>query len=171
MRVIANKLPKYSKWEIDGWGYEKFRLTEYAICLCRDYPFTANELKPNAELFSKGRSISNPRTFMQEGIGPAFEFEGAEPSAEAKERTRFIYPRNAASCIVAQSTRSPSVEAAGSEFFSRLALSSSATKPREAPSGTASPAERLRQLDLLLKDRLITPEEYNEKRRVILERL
>jgi len=175
--VFANQLPKYSKWEIDGWVFEKFRLAETAVCLCRDYPLTTNELQANMELFFKNTSgpiqriFSTPRSFVQEGVGPAFESESAEPSAESKMRMRVINPRNAASCIVIQTTQSPSVEAASLEFFSRLTLTSSATKPREDPSGTASPAERLRQLDLLLKDRLITPEEYNEKRRVILERL
>lgn len=44
-RALGDFFGAYSKWDISGWRFTKFRLVEYAVCACRDFPISLDEIK------------------------------------------------------------------------------------------------------------------------------
>lgn len=102
------------------------------------------------------------------GIGSALELH-REKSAEEKMHAQTVQLWNPDRCAVLQVVVSPEPVSASRSFFSSLA------RPASVPGRPAQPgmraADRLRQLEHLLKDRLITQDEYVRRRRVILESL
>ena len=159
--AITKQFGNYAKWDITGWSFSKYRLEEFAGCACRDFPFTAAE-------FEKA-SLATP-AYAIAGIGQAFETEGVE-STEAKMRMKSVLLKHAPSCMLMQGVVSPEPNNAAAAFFPSLALIPNAalSSPAQPPGGSV--AERLRQLDQLLKDRLISQDEYNKRRNVVLESL
>jgi Short C-terminal domain len=159
-------LPKFSKWSIEGWVLDQYRLLETVTCLCRDYPFAPNEVR---EIVNAARNTALTKNALvsETSAGIVIDYEGPDSSPSAREHYRHIYPATRPSCFAVARVRAPEATAIESRasFFSRLTLS-----PANAPSAL-SVAERLRQLDKLLADGLITREEYAERRRVVLEQL
>ena len=71
-------------------------------------------------------------------------------------------------CDAPVATKAESVAGPASTSSSTLAP---ATKPLAAPTGSNSLADRLRQLDQLRRENLITKDEYDKKRKAIVEQL
>ena len=156
---ITKSLDVYGKWETSGWRHSKYRLTEYAICACRDYAFAASEFE---------KSLQGLKIFTIVGIGQAAIQENNE-SSEAKNREQWVQLAHAPRCILIQGVISPESINAADAFFPTLALIS---KPNAlAPSSNRAIADRLKQLEQLQKDRLISQEEFIKRRNQILDSL
>lgn len=168
---IKKHFGEYAKMEITGWRFAKHRLLEAAVCACRDFPFTAADVENHP-------GLNATHTYAIAGIGEAVENE-EDKSAEEKLRNKRVRLKNAPRCILEQTVMSPEPNSAAATFFPSLALmpiaalslpvQPSSNSPAEI--GQRSVAERLRQLDQLLSDRLISQDEYNKRRRVVLESL
>lgn len=161
LNEVTKTLGEYGKWEASGWRYGKYRLTEYAVCACRDYAFAASE-------FEKDASLQDLKTFTIVGIGQAAVKEFNEP-VEAKTREQWVQLAHAPRCMLIQGVVSPEPINAAEAFFPTLALIS---KPNElALSSNRAIADRLKQLEQLQKDRLISQEEFIKRRNQILDSL
>jgi hypothetical protein len=148
----------YGKFTGIGWTYSKYRLSELSFCLCRDSPLTDEEFEKQSSLFDKP-----PATISD--IGESLEFTSHE-SVERKIRLQLVRLNNAPSCLLVQYVLTPESINTDPNLFSSLALISPA---KTAPKGDV--ADRLRLLDKLLKDKLISQEEYNKRRIIVLELL
>ena len=162
-KVVARDFGEYAKWEITGWKFHTHRLLELAVCACRDYPLTAAEFEDNPP-------ADVTRNYVIEGIGEALEMEKVQSSQE-KTRLKIVRLKSASSCMLVQQVVSPTPNNAAAAFFPSLALTPNVAPRLSAQPPAGSVAERLRQLDQLLKDRLISPDEYNTRRRVVLDSL
>ena len=162
IQKYANALGEYAKWEVTGWHFNKHRLRETAICLCRDYPLTAADVE----------GIRDPNvtgTSSIRGIGETVTQE-SQKSPEEKFKWRSVRLTSQPLCMFMQHIISPEPDNAAAVFFPTLALIPSPPQTVPAPPrGTI--AERLRQLDQLLTDRLVSQDEYNKRRSAILEAL
>ena len=173
LRPAVDAMSNYAKWTVEGWVFEQYRFTESAICMCRDYPYTRGERVAVSANIQAQLRTSVPREFTDASLGVFFDYDVPIESPAAKDRVRVLYPTKADSCLAYLSTRMPVTETSGSQFFLRLSPSGAAPSSPSAPAArsNAAVAERLRQLDSLLKEQLITQEEYSERRRRILEAL
>lgn len=162
IQTIAKSLGEYAKWEVTGWYFTKHRLTETATCVCRDYPLTAADVEDAAD-----QRVTN--TSLVNGIGESATF-ASEKSPDERLRWRSVRLANQPLCMLTQHIVSPEPDNAAATFFPTLALIPALPQPAQAPPrGTI--AERLRQLDQLLTDRLVSQDEYNKRRNAILEAL
>lgn len=161
-RMYAQEANKYDKWEAEAWRSSQFRLNQIAICQCRDYPITPID---TAQII--GGPVKNEAVIA--GIGTAKDYE-QDQSTQQRLRFRFIHLDAIPNCVFIQMVGAPPAnETAASPFFSSLTPASTSGSPMQPAAGAA--AERLRQLDQLLKERLITQDEYDVRRRRILESL
>ena len=165
VQSMTKPLGEYAKWEIAGWQFTKHRLSELAVCACRDFPLTAAEFEASLPAI-----VTN--SYVIAGIGDAVEREVIE-STERKLRQQWVWLKHAPSCLLVQSAIAPEPNNAATAYFATLTLmptpNAALRSPAQPPGGSI--AERLRQLDQLLKDRLISQNEYNKQRSVVLESL
>ena len=110
------------------------------------------------------------RTYELKDVGEAIEMEVAN-SPEENRRVKMVRLKNAPNCMSAQIVVSPVGSSAAPAFFSSLVLTPTASNASPNQPTAGSVAERLRQLDQLLKDRLISQDEYNKRRLVIINSL
>lgn len=165
MQSFAKSLGDYAKWDVTAWRFTKFRLVELAVCMCRDYPI------PESELGSMtGWNEGAGSQTVKEELGATSEF-WLDKSADEKLRMQIIKFKDLDRCVMAQYVQSPDPYVESRRFFSSpTPLAKVTGAPLGSPS-KGSVAERLRQLDQLRKDRLITEEEYSNRRRVVLDSL
>ena len=117
--VVTKAIGSYGKWESSGWRYSKYRLVEFAICACRDYPYTATE-------FEKQATALGLKTLYLDGIGQAALLESNE-SVEEKNCEQWVQLKNAPRCMLMQGVTSPESVNAADAFFPTLTLM---TKPK-----------------------------------------
>ena len=165
--VSSSISSSYAKWEMTGWVADKYRLTENAVCVCRDFQFSNDEFQ---RIISTIRSQPYGATAKEvniAGIGPTVQFESLSTSPMAKERVQMTHLADSPSCLLLQSTILPEAESQRSQFFYNL----SPIAPKKTSAAAATPAERLRVLESLKADGLITADEYNTRKKVILDSL
>ena len=161
IQTVAKSLGEYAKWDVSGWYFTKHRLTETALCVCRDYPLTAADVEENRD-----PSLTGISTIPSVGEAATHE---SQKSPEEKYRWRAVRLTNQPLCMFTQHITSPEPDNAAAIFFPTLALIPS--PPQTVPSPRGTIAERLRQLDKLLTDRLVSQDEYNKRRSAILDAL
>ena len=157
-------LGEYYKWEVDGWVSSQFRLAQVAMCICRDSPFVQLDLEaePNGFIGSTRRAVD------VEGVGAGNTFYG-ERSPTERQRIQLVGTRMFPNCAVMQIVVSPPADdGVEGPFFSSLTSSTVAAR-QSRPTGNV--ADRLRQLEQLRKDGVISNDEYTNRRRVILDSL
>ena len=151
---------------VEGWVSDRSPLWEAATCACRESPFSLLEINGVGAALVLHPYAKNVQV-KQDGVGAIVEYEEPNASLSVSGRSRLVFPFTAPSCVVTLTARGPqSTAAVGSALlFSRVG-------PIPKQAAINSPvAERLRQLDKLLSDGLITRAEYDERRRVILSQL
>ena len=174
LRPLALSLGQYEKWDLQGFTYERYRVGETFVCACRDYPFKDAEVVQLRDslrsALRNGKAVRDVKEFEVENMGPAIEFIYDALSTEASEKIRIIQPRHTPSCLSMQATKVSATALESMKFFTRLAIAGK--EPLLLPSQNISnTSERLRTLEQLHKERLITDEEYSQKRGAILSQL
>ncbi len=158
------------KQEGQSWMYVSellgVRKVEVAVCVCQtDFSL------PNVVSEVRKTGIYNKYV---DGIGYVTESPVIETDNGAKMLTK-VSSGTASSCYVLQSvgaTGTPeSVKEAASPFFSSLAPMPKETQKPAASLTNVPASERLRQLDSLLKEKLISEDEFNKRRAIILDTL
>ena len=168
---LTGSLPKYGKWRATASIYEESRLTEWAACLCRDYPFTDAEKFARPGVFQANASGRDLRIYDKTQIGSAFEFESPESNPTTLVRVRVSAPASAPSCLLLQGVAAPESKSVA-RLFLEHASPSNHTKPELAQAQESSSALlRLKRLDQLLDEKLITRDEYDQRRKIILDQL
>lgn len=139
---------------------------EMAFCAC-----------PPEEKLHQLKVEMNSTSKYQDGIGTTWEMPTTEVEGGTKMAVKIALADAAPSCLTFQfvvSTGTPdSLTTAAAPFFSSLAAIPKVPQKtavfRKGSGPTAS--ERLKQLDQLLSDKLITQQDYNTRRTAILESL
>ena len=169
MKQMESLFGQYAKWEIQALAFEQYRRSEMLLCTCRDYPFSETEIKTMADAARSTKGSGDQKTFTLDGIGLGFDYFGETSLPEAVDKLRVINPQRAPSCLVIQAIRAPTTDIDASGFFGRISMTiDDATKPR---STEGSAADRLRLLEELRKEHLISEQEFQQRRKVILEKL
>ncbi len=153
---------------------------ELALCVC-----------PSEPIFTQLKIEMNSTSKYVEGIGSTYEAPSVELDGGAKILMKIAWGDSSASCLIAQAfitnAATTAARSAAEPFFSSLAAlpkgppktaifrnDGSATQKlqqlEESPTGKYT-VERLKLLDQLLKEKLITHEEYNTRRAKIVDAL
>lgn len=117
------------------------------------------------------------RSFEAPHSRKAFEVESLNNPQGITTRLVFYFPSGAANCIFVQGVSfTHSMPAAPTTFFDTLQLSVTQQAPTQKPSSLppdakASAIDRLEQLRELRRRDLITQEEYEQRRKAILDGL
>ncbi len=165
LQPLLKGLGEYAKWNATAWRFSKYRLGEYAVCICREYTLTFADMGE-----PKGWIPVEKSEKILEGIGAAAEYQ-QDRSADERIRMQIVYIFNPDRCVVMQVVTAPEPGIASRSFFSSLGPPSNVTRRSMIQAPAMPVADRLRQLEQLLKDHLITPDEYARRRRVVLESL
>jgi Short C-terminal domain len=176
---FAKEVGKFAKWEVDVLVYDEYRLGEWAFCMCRDYEFSGNEIS-NFEKFSRSnRKYKFTRAFDPPHSRRAIEVEGpdGEFGVGIKSRLLFMFPTKAPNCmfmqLVAFDTSTSSTAAAFIDT-AQVAVepsSGSAVSPPAPAQSRVSTSDRLEELRDLHRRGLITQQEYQQKRKAVLDGL
>ena len=167
MRSLTGLLSSNSKLEVAGWALEQYRYMEAVTCLCRDRPWSDKEFS------DLGVAIGNSSEFydIQERsiplIGPAYRYDLVESTPASTQRFQLVRPLSDASCLLVQTNRTAESDPRRADFFSKLAPLNFG-RPNSGANGTAN---RLRALESLRADGLITLEEYKARKKAILDAL
>lgn len=166
-------MTKFAKWEVDGLSYERYRLTEYATCICRDHEFTDNEVYW-AEERARTKKDSFIRAHNPPGSRKALEFEAAV-SDGIKLRMQQFFPIATPKCMFLHiATYDESTSSAATAFLGSY-QSAQHRSPEVSDSVVVKPkpsmADRLQELSDLRRRELITEKEYELKRKAILEEI
>ena len=164
--IATAPLSKYFTWTTEGWYSQQYRMTESAVCVCRDTPHTPAELSALIERFRINPRSKNFKV-KEDSVGTVADYDGVSTVNGAMAVFRNVFPTAFPSCFLVARVLAPEATAAASSvlFFSRI------TAVSQQGSTNSPVAERLRQLDKLFADGLITREEYAAKRRAILSQL
>ncbi len=170
MKPLTDLLGNYAKWALEGWWFDRYRLTEIALCMCRDYPFTEGEKSDMMNSLGETRAI-NRKELTHNLLGTIAEYEANDRAASGNERFKMLFPKNAESCVAIFNVKAPSSEISSTPFLAGIEPSVAAGSQNLNDPKASTVADRLRQLDSLLSQRLITQGEHNERRRRILDGL
>ncbi len=174
MKSITDRLGNYAKWTSEGWGFDRYRLIEVALCMCRDYPFTEGEKSDMMNSLGETSGINRKelsKELTHNLLGTIAEYEVNDRATSGKERLKILFPKNAESCFAIFGVKAPSSEISSTPFLAGIEPSVAAGSQNLNDPKASTVADRLRQLDSLLSQRLITQGEYNERRRRILDGL
>lgn len=169
--ALSEMLGKYSKWQLEGISYEDYRLAETAVCACRDYKFVVEELRGYAENVQANNAFQDAKINMLDPIGPSIEVLASTSTPEATDRVRLVRPNHAPQCLVIQAVRAPESQAKASIFFSRLEQFPRETATPSIRATPQTPADRLRALEQLRRDGLLSEDEYKTRRNAVVEQL
>jgi hypothetical protein len=174
-------LPKFFNWELEGLVFEEHLLAEFAICTCRDLEYSLEEIQQNESQFQLNKEFRFIKGYDSPYFKKVIEFESSNvPGIPDKivARYKVIFPNAAPKCSFIQFVISdPATSSKSTKFFETLASQTNETTPQPEGNPSALPqskpsvAERLEELNNLLKRNLITKEEYEQKRKAILEGL
>ncbi len=157
---LIDSLGKYAKVDADARRFDQYRLSEVAVCICRDMPFTDQDFEIGTFLVKSVYEI--------DGVGWATVIEQERSPAE-RMHTLAVRLGQVQNCGMWMYVHAPPTnDAAKDRFFGTLRATQVATPT--SPAGMNA-AARLLQLDKLLKDRLITQDEYNTRRKRIVDSL
>lgn len=166
-QLAAGQLSKYAKWNITGWVVDEYRRSEVAVCMCREFPIEASEFKLIQSNILAQATLSGVKERVIRGIGNVTYYEPPVTNQQAKQRIQVFFPVKLPSCILLQSTVTPAEDATSALFFENTKFG----KPDSSNAESRSPAERLRLLEALKREGLITGEEYNTRKKAVLDSL
>jgi hypothetical protein len=165
--ALGVQLTKFYKWEVDGLGYEQYRLMETAFCVCRDAAFSSSDIAQAESALRSNKDYKFLGAYDLAYSRRAFEFESSASSNGITDRMQFAFPTVAPRCMFVQAIRfDSSTSSAAGVFFG---TAQPATPASRSPSGSA--ANRLEELGDLRRRGLITEDEYQQRRRAILQGL
>lgn len=177
LSAFSGIMTKFSNWEVDTLGYEQYRLAEFAVCICRDYEFSAGEISQLESTMQMNKDVRFIRAYTPPYSKSAVEFESSEKSNGIIERVQMFLPNAAPKCMFLQSVKfeasksSSSLGFLGTTEAARVRSSGSVGSPPVSEKPKATVAHRLEELGELRRRGLITKEEYEQKREVILQGL
>lgn len=172
LNQLSAQASKYYKWQISGYAYEEYRRQEMAICLCRDAPFTKPEtMEIAARLTATSDSTLQP-VFAADPPGESVYGLSRDEATNTPGRFRLLRPNGVDSCLLIQTLVPRWDQDKPSAFFAGVSSLPSAVEKSATPvTKNSSVAERLKQLQQLLDDKLITRSEYDQRRKAIVEQL
>lgn len=147
-----------------GLGYQSSEVGETAVCTCGQHDLAEDWFVAEVDAARRkngGRGSSE----RLRGIGRAYDIEIGSPPAGVLARNRVLSLEMRPACLL-ELKLIQSIAAAPSTFLSRVFV----IQPGESNS-TGEVANRLRRLDELLRDKLISQAEYEQARKKIIENL
>jgi hypothetical protein len=169
MQAFSEFLGPYHRWESDMWWFRQYGLIEMAFCACRDSSFTVEEVALDLSLGVGGFSITE-RDIKVPGFRSLTELE-KNTSGEV-QIVRVGISETAPKCMLAQMVRSRgSDRGMVKPFFAALEVQGASGSEPSPGKSAGSASDRLRQLDQLLKEGLISRDEYDSRRRRVLDSL
>ena len=161
LRATAN-LSGIAGWSAEGSFFDSPVLAEIAICICREPAFAETELVAMADSIRREQHGGKGSSSAVEGLGQTYDFGPIVSERGLTERSRMVSLQGASSCFASLTVRElPS--SAPSSFLARIT-------PTKRADGSGI-AARFEQLDQLLRDKLITRQEYDAARKKLLEQL
>jgi len=172
---FAAPLTKFAKWEIEGLAYEEYRLVEYAVCICRDYDFSISDISQTETSLRNNRNFKIRKATDVPFANKVIEFESASTPSDVGEHVRLLFPTKAPRCTFAQGVRFGANATDASKIFFATTEPYSVERPdgrsSDRPAKQKSVADRLEALRDLRQRDLITQQEYEKRRKAILEEL
>lgn len=173
---LTRNLAGSLKWDVVGYGFDEPRLAEVAVCTCRDAVFGARDMEQFRALTQEGGNNKFIALLNSSYSQYILRYEAANSLGEMIDRIQFAFPTVANRCIFMQNVWSEKSNIAASTSFFDTARGAigEARKPETAPlekQGGKSIEERLDQLMKLRNLNLISQEEYDRKRKVIIDGL
>jgi len=179
LNKFTQSFSKFFKWELDGLIFEQYRLEEDAVCMCRDLEYSLGEIQE----FEKNIQLDLDKNvrFIQ-----SYDLPHSKRVIEAEVTTipdgfvdhvKFFFPIAAPKCTFILGVLSdPSTSSVSTNFFKTIQSTVETSpqpegSPSVRPQSKPSVTERLEELNNLLRKELITKEEYEQKRKTILEGL
>ena len=166
-QLAAVQLSRYAKWTITGWAIDEYRRSEVAVCMCREFPIEPSEFKMMQSNIRAQPMIGSVKERVMRGTGNVVYYEPLVTNPQAKGRIQIFFPLQMPSCILTQSTVTPAEDATAILFFENLQF----RQPDGSNEESKPPAERLRLLDSLRSEGLISIDEYNARRKAVLDSL
>ena len=162
---LTGELSYRADWSVNGWSFENQNTSELVMCACKNRALTDPEVVTFTDSFRRalgGRGSS----FSMASLGRVYDFQALKQSDGIEERTRLLSPSAADSCLVVLTVRELT-SGSLSTFLSRVDPLNKTTPDAELLNALA---ERFRQLEQLLRDKLISQDEYEAARKRILNR-
>lgn len=172
MSEFEDLMTEFAKWEVDGLWYERYRLAQGAICICRDHEITETEI---AQREAAATRTKKDYKFIR-GYNPprsrrAFEVQ-ASLSDGIKDHVQILFPIAAPRCVFVQFSRyDESTSSAATAFLNSYESPSRDSLKPALDVPKRSVADRLQELHELRRGELITEKEYEQKRKAILDGL
>ena len=196
LQALHKQYGAHAKWEFSGWRFNKNRLVELALCSCRDFPIRLDDIEKgmqnvtnHVEIQNIGRGMagdypgSNGSNARERNVALnlfpncmiAQSVTAPEPSVAAATffSTLALMP-NAAILASLESSGGSGASKAGDFISTDTITGGTSGRSENASSNNSSQrsvADRLRQLDQLLKDGIISQDERNARRKMILDAL
>jgi len=156
----------YHKFQAEGWRAGQASIRQAAFCICRDFRIDPKDV---GRVLQVEAAAGGSRRQELPGVGAGVLAYIDKPASQRKY-TQAMSLDARPNCAVLQEVTTPTGSDGGeTQFFSSLTPVEAKAGP--APGPARSAAERLRQLDQLLKDGLISRDEYNTRRSVIVDSL
>jgi hypothetical protein len=116
MSNITDVMGKYWKWEVDGFGHERYRAGEFAFCICRDSEISESEIAAVEE-----RMRNNKQNKLIDASAPPYArkvVDVEQPfSVDGKMRLRFFFPKDAGGCMFAAAAAGDAATMSGTPAF------------------------------------------------------
>ena len=167
MRPFLDGVGNYAKWDTKGWFADQYRYSEGAMCACRDYTFTEEEFAARKDYIGSSADFLELQQRVIPAVGASFQFQAPGSTVAATLRVQLVRPTQASSCLLIQFTQMPQSDPRRNDFFNRL--TPIAISRSDIAVGT--PAERLRVLESLRAEGLISVDDYNARKKVIVNSL
>ncbi len=168
-------LEKFYKWQIDGFGYEMYRHYQMVVCVCRDMTFTTTEVANFEKQARTGSGNRFIRSISGRHLRTGYE---ADVPGEGSLRARVLvwFPLISQNCFAWSAVQYVGdFPADGERFLASVREVPSAqagSSAGQAPLSSKPPVSaRLAELKDLFDRGLITKDEYDKKRKAILDEL
>ena len=174
---FSEMFTKFFEHKVEALCYEENHLFELAMCICQDRDFSESDIWPFGTKIKNNKDFKFIREYKPSHSKKAFEIELQKKWRGSTVRALFLFPKHSPNCFFMQIVIfDPSGPSSSPAFFNTTSSASAShsvcldSPPvGEIPKGKT--AERLSELDELKRHGLITPDEYREKRKRILNDL